>query len=72
MSQPIGDVRQEAARFRQDYQRLRDELGKMIVGMDSIIFPRSAQANTKRLFRSKRTAVISSLPKLRAKTGSTK
>jgi MoxR-like ATPase len=37
MSQPIGDVRQEAARFRQDFQRLREEVGKMIVGMDSIV-----------------------------------
>ncbi len=37
MSQPIGDVRQEAARFREDFQRLRDEVGKMIVGMDSVV-----------------------------------
>ena len=37
MSQPIGDVRQEAARFREDFQRLREEVGRMIVGMDSVV-----------------------------------
>jgi MoxR-like ATPase len=32
-----GDVRLESKRFREDYQRLRAEIGKVIVGMDSIV-----------------------------------
>jgi len=37
MSEPTGDVRVESSRFRQEHQRLTEEIGKVIVGMESIV-----------------------------------
>ncbi|OPZ19693.1 MAG: ATPase family associated with various cellular activities (AAA) [candidate division BRC1 bacterium ADurb.BinA364] len=37
MSEAMGDVRQESVRFREDYNKLAAEIGKMIVGMESIV-----------------------------------